>query len=88
MLKSKGTPAITIADREMAEMSRKKKLDDLMEAITFAEAGEVETARAIATDVFRDEVDGNRARAATILGIDRVSLWRKLKRYGLSESES
>ena len=35
-----------------------------------------------------DEVDGNRARAATILGIDRVSLWRKLKRYGLSESES
>ena len=31
------------------------------------------------------EVDGNRARAATILGIDRVSLWRKLKRYGIAE---
>jgi transcriptional regulator with PAS, ATPase and Fis domain len=29
------------------------------------------------------EVDGNRSRAAAILGIDRVSLWRKLKRYGL-----
>ncbi len=56
MLKSRGTPAITIAGREMAEMSRKKKLDDLMEAITFAEAGEVETARAIASDVFREEV--------------------------------
>jgi two-component system response regulator HydG len=27
------------------------------------------------------EVDGNRSRAATILGIDRVSLWRKLRRY-------
>jgi DNA-binding NtrC family response regulator len=27
------------------------------------------------------EVDGNRSRAAAILGIDRVSLWRKLKRY-------
>jgi DNA-binding NtrC family response regulator len=32
------------------------------------------------------EVDGNRSRAATILGIDRVSLWRKLKRYGIEES--
>jgi DNA-binding NtrC family response regulator len=27
------------------------------------------------------EVDGNQSRAAAILGIDRVSLWRKLKRY-------
>jgi transcriptional regulator with PAS, ATPase and Fis domain len=31
------------------------------------------------------EVDGNRSRAAAILGIDRVSLWRKLKRYGLEK---
>jgi DNA-binding NtrC family response regulator len=31
------------------------------------------------------EVDGNRSRAAAILGIDRVSLWRKLKRYNLDE---
>jgi len=31
------------------------------------------------------EVDGNRSRAAAILGIDRVSLWRKLKRYHLEE---
>ncbi len=29
------------------------------------------------------EVDGSRSRAAEVLGIDRVSLWRKLKRYGL-----
>lgn len=29
--------------------------------------------------------DGNRTRAAQILGIDRVSLWRKLKKYGLEE---
>jgi DNA-binding NtrC family response regulator len=31
------------------------------------------------------EVDGNRSRAAAILGIDRVSLWRKLKRYHIGE---
>jgi DNA-binding NtrC family response regulator len=31
------------------------------------------------------EVDGNRSRAAAILGIDRVSLWRKLKRYSIEE---
>jgi len=32
-----------------------------------------------------NEVDGNRSRAAAILGIDRVSLWRKLKRYHIGE---
>ncbi|WP_028487705.1 helix-turn-helix domain-containing protein [Thiothrix lacustris] len=31
--------------------------------------------------------DGNRTKAANILGIDRVSLWRKLKKYGLAEGE-
>jgi transcriptional regulator with PAS, ATPase and Fis domain len=29
------------------------------------------------------QVDDNKTRAAEILGIDRVSLWRKLKRYNL-----
>jgi DNA-binding protein Fis len=29
------------------------------------------------------EVGGNKTLASQILGIDRVSLWRKLKRYGL-----
>ncbi|MEK6690776.1 MAG: sigma-54 dependent transcriptional regulator [Nitrospirota bacterium] len=31
------------------------------------------------------EVGGNKTLAAQVLGIDRVSLWRKLKRYGLEE---
>jgi two-component system response regulator AtoC len=30
--------------------------------------------------------DGNRTQAAKLLGIDRVSLWRKLKKLGI-ESE-
>lgn len=35
-----------------------------------------------------DEVEGNRSAAAKILGIDRVSLWRKIKRYGLENPDS
>lgn len=31
------------------------------------------------------EVGGNKSLAAQILGIDRVSLWRKLKKYGIEE---
>ncbi|WP_029457232.1 sigma-54-dependent transcriptional regulator [Solidesulfovibrio alcoholivorans] len=30
-----------------------------------------------------EEVEGNKSKAARVLAIDRVSLWRKLKRYGL-----
>jgi DNA-binding NtrC family response regulator len=35
-----------------------------------------------------DEVEGNKSLAAKILGIDRVSLWRKIKRYGLEDPDS
>ncbi len=34
-----------------------------------------------------DEVEGNKSSAAKILGIDRVSLWRKIKRYGLENPD-
>jgi DNA-binding NtrC family response regulator len=35
-----------------------------------------------------DEAHGNQTLAAQMLGIDRVSLWRKLKRYNVVKSES
>lgn len=36
-------------------MSRKKKFDDLMEAVTFAEVGEIDTARRIAVRIFPED---------------------------------
>jgi transcriptional regulator with PAS, ATPase and Fis domain len=35
-----------------------------------------------------DKCDQNRTKAAKILGIDRVSLWRKLKKYGMEETDN
>jgi DNA-binding NtrC family response regulator len=35
-----------------------------------------------------DETEGNKSKAAKILDIDRVSLWRKIKRYGLDDLNS
>lgn len=39
---------------------KKRRLDDLWEAVTFAEAGETETARRIATELFPDDAAGRR----------------------------
>jgi hypothetical protein len=50
-------------------MSRKKKFDDLMEAVTFAEVGEIDTARRIATRIFPDE---QALRGERILAVSRA----------------
>jgi hypothetical protein len=50
-------------------MARKKKLDDLMEAITFAEAGELDTASEIAARVFREDAAPQEER---ILAVSRA----------------
>lgn len=46
-------------------MSRKKRFDELMEAITFAEAGEMDTASALAAEVFPDASAGERLLAVS-----------------------
>jgi DNA-binding NtrC family response regulator len=53
-----------------------------------ATSGTLPTLEAQEEDYIRwvlDQTKGNRTRAAQILGIDRVSLWRKLKKYDIAE---
>ncbi len=52
-------------------MSRKKRFDDLMEAVTFAEAGEIDTARRIASDLFPEATE--RARILAVGGTSGFS---------------
>ncbi len=72
-------------------MSRKKRFDDLMEAITFAEAGETETARRMASDLFPDEAAHLGERILVVSGVagfsermieDSIGMAERLK-FGL-----
>lgn len=53
-------------------MPRKKRFDDLMEAVAFAEAGELDTAQDLASEVFSEESPAER-RAARILAVSGAS---------------
>ncbi len=65
-------------------MPRKSKFDDLMEAITFAEAGETETARRIASDVFPDAA-GRQGRILAVSGASGFSREMIEDAIGLAE---
>jgi DNA-binding NtrC family response regulator len=55
--------------------------------VPMATGGGMPTLEAHEADYIRqvlEQTRGNRSKAAEILGIDRVSLWRKIKRYGLA----
>lgn len=65
-------------------MARKSKFDDLMEAITFAEAGETETASRIAADVFPEAAIRN-GRILTVSGASGFSPAMISDAIGLAE---
>lgn len=68
-------------------MSRKKKLDELWEAVTFAEAGELDAARRIAAEVFPDEAAAGRQaeRILTVSGTTGFSRTMIEKSLGMAE---
>jgi transcriptional regulator with PAS, ATPase and Fis domain len=60
---------------------------ELTVRVLTAPGGSMPTLEANEADYIRrvlEHTRGNRSQAAEILGIDRVSLWRKIKRYGLA----
>ncbi len=66
-------------------MSRKKKLDDLMEAVTFAEAGETELAQEIASELFPDAAARRSERILAVSGTAGFSPALVEKSLGLAE---
>ncbi|MGF1644335.1 MAG: sigma-54-dependent transcriptional regulator [Thiotrichales bacterium] len=67
--------------RHLPESLRNLKVDVLRAPRDHFVTLETQEAHYIRTVL--DHTGGNRTRAAEILGIDRVSLWRKLKRFGM-----
>jgi hypothetical protein len=66
-------------------MARKSKLDDLMEAITFAEVGEIDTASGIASEIFREKTAPEEQRILTVSRAPGFS--PKLVEHALSMAE-
>jgi hypothetical protein len=68
-------------------MSRKKVFDDLMEAVTFAEAGETETARSMASELFPDALPAGKQgeRILAVCGVSGFSRKMIEKSVGIAE---
>ncbi|TCS72371.1 DNA-binding NtrC family response regulator [Sulfuritortus calidifontis] len=74
------TPTLGVA--QLPEAMR-----ELTVRVLITPGGSMPTLEANEADYIRrvlEHTRGNRSQAAEILGIDRVSLWRKIKRYGLA----
>jgi transcriptional regulator with PAS, ATPase and Fis domain len=81
--------AVTLArERELTTANLPPVLVDNTAQVVREKAGRLPTLAEREADYIRYVLERNgqnRTRAARILGIDRVSLWRKLKKYGMAE---
>lgn len=82
--------AVTLAQEEQLTMANlPPALVDNAMLVVREEAGRLPTLAEREADYVRyvlERSGQNRTRAAKVLGIDRVSLWRKLKKYGMEEA--
>lgn len=82
--------AVTLAQEEQLTMANlPPALVDNTMLVVREEAGRLPTLAEREADYVRyvlERSGQNRTRAAKVLGIDRVSLWRKLKKYGMEEA--
>ncbi len=83
--------AVTLAQEEKLTMSHlPPALVENAVHVIREEAGRLPTLEEREVDYIRyvlERSGQNRTQAAKILGIDRVSLWRKLKKYGMEEEQ-
>jgi two-component system response regulator HydG len=85
--------AVTLAEHDKLVVEdlpeRIRKYQSSQIAVATSDSGELvsldEIERRYITRVFKS-VDGNKAQAARVLGVDRKTLYRKLSRYGLIEA--
>lgn len=76
-------------DRQMTTASLPATLSEYAVHVVREEAGRLPSLAEREAEYIRyvlDHCEQNRTQAAKLLGIDRVSLWRKLKKYGMEES--
>lgn len=66
-------------------MPRKKKLEDLMEAVTFAEVGETDTARALAVEIFPEAAARQRERILAVSAAEGFS--RRMVEHSVGMAE-